>query len=87
MGTDDYQTLLSLNIATVFWNDTLMPQVFIFGNLSGECWFMPQIYYIYRTNWQFGITANILTSHNKIEPYFGIFRDNDEIAIWVKWSF
>ena len=86
MSNDDMQTLFTLLINTGFCYDTIMPQVFMMYDVSGEGWIQPQVEYVYGSYWRFGIGANFLMSSNKKQAYFGGMRDNNDIYAWVKFG-
>ena len=74
-------------VHSVASSDTILPQFFCFVILSGEAWIQYQLEYVYTSNLKLGIGVNQLISHNKREPYFGQFRDNDEVYLYLRYGF
>ncbi len=86
MSNDDIQTLFTLLVNTGYKQDTILPQVFMMYDASGEGWIQPQVEYVYGDFWRFGIGANILMSNDKKQAYFGGMRDNDDVYAWAKFA-
>ncbi len=86
MSNDDVQTLFTLLINTGFRNDTVLPQIFMMYDASGEGWAQPQVEFVYGDYIRFGVGANILLSNDKKQAYFGGMRDNDDIYAWLSFA-
>jgi hypothetical protein len=86
MSNDHSQTLFTLVVNTGYNYDTILPQIFMMYNPSGEGWVQPQVEIVYRNYWRFGIGANILMSNDKKQAYFGGMRDNDNLFAWAKFA-
>jgi hypothetical protein len=87
LGSDSYQTLITLLMNTGYRWDTINPQLLTAYNLSGEGYINPQCEFWFGDHWRLGVGVNWLFSHNNKEPYFGIFRHNDQAYTWLKYQF
>jgi len=86
MSSDHSQTLFTLIMNTGYAHDTILPQIFLMYNASGEGWVQPQVEFVYRNFWRFGIGANLLLSNDKTQGYFGGMRDNDNLYAMAKFA-
>jgi len=85
--TDRYQTVLTFLINTGYRWDTILPQLLLAYNFSGEGAILPQCEFWIGDHWRLGVGAHIMMSHNMREPYFGGFRHNDQLYTWLKYQF
>jgi len=87
MAQDSQQTLVTLYVDTKYMFEKLTPSIFFMYNASGEHMVNPQITYDFDDHWTAGIGAHFLDAQNTKEPFFGGFRDNDDVYAFVKFGF
>jgi hypothetical protein len=85
--TDRYQTVVSFLASTGYRHDTILPQLLLAYNFTGEGFVNPQTEFWIGDYWRVGVGVHILLSHNQREPFFGGVRSNDQVYTWVKYQF
>jgi len=85
--TDPNQYVFTLLVSTGYRWDTILPQLLMAYNLAGEGMVNPQCEFWLGNNWRLGIGYHMLQSRSPKTPYFGTFRDNDQVYTWLKYQF
>ncbi len=84
---DHVATFMTFYADIKFMYEKLVPSIYLMYSVSGESWARPQIQYDIDDYYQIGIGAQLMDAHNKREPYFGGFQDNNCVYMWAKFGF
>ena len=87
MGAHDTTlTAFTLILESGFRNDSIIPTMLVAYSTSGWGFFLPSVKYKIGHNWRFILGGSILWGPSKTEGT-GIFRNNDEIYLKVRYEF
>lgn len=84
---DRNQYVFTLLMSTGYRWDTINPQLLMAYNLAGEGFVNPQCEIWLGNYWRIGIGYHAMMARSPNKPYFGAFRDNDQVYTWVKYQF
>jgi hypothetical protein len=87
MGPDDSSfTAFTLILETGFRNDSIVPSMLVAYSTSGWGFFLPSVKYKIGHNWRFILGGAVVWGPSKTVGT-GIFRNNDEVSLKIRYEF